>query len=196
MKKTYKELVDLIKGECKEHGVKVEMRDTSYVKIGSLKCGGYFCPETLRIVVAGNDQRYKAVLLHEYGHFKQWLKKSKIFSKATEKSLNIVHKWLNGDEYKKKYVKKHIDICRDMELDNEKRISKLADKYDIGMSREKYTKLANACIISYNFILTDKEWTSIDMDNKKLIKSMSGKYDMNYNKVTRKIRKAFEIKSK
>lgn len=194
MKKTYNELVELIKKECKEHGVKLDIRKTTYVKLDNMQCAGYFDYDRKipTIVVAGDAKNAKATLLHEYCHLTQFLENSKLWKKSG-KSLTILNEWLGGKEQKN--IKKHISVCRELELDNEKRAAKMAKKYDVGMSAKKYIRKANAYVLYYNWLGETRKWSKCEnspYSSKKILSLMSNKFDMNYKKLDPKIRKAFK----
>lgn len=196
MKKTYNELVELIKKECKEHGAKLDIRKTSYVLLDSMQCAGYFDYDTKtpKIVVAANAKDAKATLLHEYCHLKQFIDNDKLWKKSGKATIAL-NEWLDGKDFDKKKIKKYISICRELELDNEKRAAKLAKKYDVDMSVSKYIKKANAHVLYYNWLAETRKWSKTDKSpycNKRILKLMSDKFDMNYKKLDPKIRKAFK----
>jgi hypothetical protein len=196
MKKSYDKLVELIKKNCKEYGVKLDIRPTSYVKIDSSRCSGFFDPEeeNLRIVVAGKAENFEATLLHEYCHLTQYIDNDKLWRKSN-KSLTILFEWLEGKDYSKRKIKRHAAVCRELELDNEKRAAKMARKYDVGLSVKEYTKRANAYVLFYNWLPVTRKWSSSENSpyrNENLIKAMSGKFDMNYEKLDPKIKKIFK----
>lgn len=199
MKKTYDDLVRLIEKKCEKHSVSLDIRDVSYVKLDSSRCGGYFLPEKddLKIVVAKKDigkKDYRSTLLHEYCHLTQYLDKCEAWERGL-KSLSIMQEWLEGKDFSKKEIKKHLSNCRDLELDNDKRAAKMLNKYNIGISKKDYIRKANADILFYNWMLETRKWSKQSnpaSSNKKLLKLMSNKFDMNYNKLEPKIRKIFK----
>ena len=198
MRREYEDLFKLIEKECKKNKVKLDIRDVSYVKINSSKCSGYFQSEKndLKIVVAkkGIDEKhYRSTLLHEYCHLTQYLDNCKIWKKSQD-SIIALHEWLGGKEFNKKDIKKHISNCRDLELNNDKRAVKFLDKYNIGISKKEYTKIANAHILSYNWLLEKRDWakSGVSVNNDKLLSLMSDKFDMNYKKLSPKIRRVFK----
>ena len=157
MKKSYEEFLELVKKDCKANCVKLNITKGKYVKLNSFKCGGYFDGDGDKpmLVVAGGREDFKAILAHEYCHLTQWVDKIKIWDKSSP-SLEILNSWLEGEEVKK--IKKHAGICRDLELDNEIRSSKIVKKYDLGISVGKYIKRANAYVLFYNYLLVSRKW--------------------------------------
>lgn len=193
MKKSYEDFLKLVKSECKKHNIKLKITKYKSIKLGSFRCSGYFESEenpTLAVAMGHSDN--KAVLAHEYCHLTQWLDKIPLWDLAGV-SLNKLDAWLEGEEIDN--IEKHIAICRDLELDNEKRTVKLIEEYDLGIDVQTYIKKSNAYILFYNWLLITRKWSKPGNSpymNKKILSLMSDKFDMNYNRLDSHIKKAFE----
>lgn len=193
MKKSYEDFLKLVKSECKKHNIKLKITKYKSIRLGSLRCSGYFESEeypTLAAAMGHPDG--KAVLAHEYSHMTQWLDKIPLWDLSGD-SLNKVEEWLEGEEVED--IEKHLAICRDLELDNEKRTIKLIKEYDLGIDLSTYIKKSNAYVLFYNWLLVSRKWSKPGNSpymNKKILSLMSDKFDMNYDSLDPHIKKAFE----
>jgi len=184
--------VDHVKTECKAMGIKVELRKSKTLNLGKgIRCAGYFDEEGMKLVVAVNHPLALGVLVHEYGHFTQWVENIPIWKKAGS-SLNYVEAWLNGEEVKN--IKKWIALSRDLELDNEKRTVKLIKEFGLPIDVDLYTKRANAYVLFYNWLLTSRRWSSPSNSpyrNSIILEACSTKFNMKYGELSARVRQAF-----
>ena len=173
--------MELVKKKCKQHGVKLDIRDTTFVKLDNIRCSGYFDGgETPQLVVAGKRPDMASILVHEFSHLTQWVDGIDLWD-ASNDSLNKLTEWLGGKNVKN--IHKHIELCRELELDNEKRASKYVKKYKLGIKPSDYIRRANAYVLFYNWLLISRKWSSpknSPYTNKNLSKVMSNKFDMDY----------------
>lgn len=195
--KGFTKFISYVKDECKQHKVNFKHYKRSYVKLSdTVKCGGYFeCPEysaTGKGTLAFSSGKLSmAIMVHEYAHMTQWLDKIPLWAKAST-SLELLDKWLSGKNVKS--INKHIDICKDLELDNEIRSVKLIKKWNLPIDVSKYTKEANAYILFYLYLKETRRWSvpgNSPYSVKEIVDSMSDKFDMNYKKLDPKIRELF-----
>lgn len=194
MKYTKKEseFIQFVKDECKKYGVKCSLRNTKSVKLSSsVKCSGWFDEQVPELVVSMNRTDWIEILAHEYSHLTQWVDQIPLW-KTSEKSLGIVWGWLEGKNHRK--INDHIDVVRDLELDNEKRTVKIIKKFNLNVNLDNYVKKSNAYVQFYNWIKITRRWSdpkNSPYKNVRLLESMPKKFNMNYNVLSSKIEKIF-----
>ena len=131
------------------------------------------------------------ILVHEYGHLTQWVDDTPLW-KSVEVSMPILDGWLAGTEHPD--IAKHIGNCRDLELDNEKRAVNIIKKFELPIDIPRYRKKANSYVMFYNYMLISRRWCTpknSPYSNKRVIEAMPDKFNMNYNKLPKKIEKLF-----
>ena len=187
------EFIKHVKQECKKHNIKCVLKNTKTVKLtdDNDRCSGYFDEEHL--VVAMNRPDALQILVHEYCHLTQWVEQCDIWiTSVKNESHDKLYRWLAGEEVKG--IEKAISICRDLELDNEKRAVKMIKYFNLPIDIDIYIKKANAYVQYYNYLLISRKWCSpknSPYKNDRLVEAMSSKFNMNYNKLTKKLLKAF-----
>ena len=198
MTKADLDFIQYVKDQCKAHGIKCDLRNTKYVKLSpSIRCSGYFDGDGMTLVVAMGRDDSLAILVHEYGHFTQWLDslagKFPLW-KASHTPLINLNRWLEGEPVRN--MKKHLAVCRDLELDNEKRAVKLCREFNLSIDIPDYIKRANAYVQSYNWIYYTRRWSSPSNSpykNDIVINAVSDKFNMRYDKMSAKVHKAFKV---
>ena len=195
MTKKTKLFIDHIKAECEKYGVTLQLRHVKYLKISnSIKCSGYFDESDRTIVCATNTRNWLEILVHEYAHMTQWLDDCREWSKMVKKdSVSKMDMWLSG--YEVKDYKKHIDIVKYLELDNEKRSVQIIKKFGLEIDIDDYIRKANAYVQFYNHIKTTRRWSkphNSPYTNKMVIGQMSNTFRMNYRKMSKKVSLVFE----
>lgn len=188
-----KAFIKHIKSECKQAGIKVELRNVSYLRLGQgMKCSGYFDEENRKLVVAMLNPLSVEVLVHEFGHFTQWQEKIPIWNKSGW-AMGHIEEWLNGAN--KRNIEKWMAVSRDLELDNEKRTVQLIKDWGLPINIERYTKGANAYVLFYNWMLTSRKWCkpgNTPYSNKTILDACSPKFNMRYDQLSARMRQAFE----
>ncbi len=188
-----KAFIKHVKSECRRTGIKVELRQVKYLRLGQgMKCSGYFDEENRKLVVAMLNPVSVEVLVHEFGHFTQWDEKIPIWKEA-EWAMFHIEEWLNGKN--KRNIEKWMALSRDLELDNEKRSVQLIKDFNLPINTEKYTKSANAYVLFYNWMLTSRKWCkpgNTPYSNKTVLNACSPKFNMRYDQLSARMRQAFE----
>lgn len=183
-----------VKSECKSAGIKVELRQVRYLKLGQgMKCSGYFDEANRKLVVAMLNPVAVEVLVHEFGHFTQWIEKILIWKQA-EFAMGHIEEWLSGKP--KRNIKKWMALSRDLELDNEKRSVQLIKDFNLPINIRKYTQSANAYVLFYNWMLTSRKWCkpgNTPYSNKTILNACSPKFNMRYDQLSAKMKFAFEL---
>jgi hypothetical protein len=188
-----KELIKFIKGECKKYNINFILKNTKTVKFtDGFRCSGYFDEKNL--VVAKNRPDYIQILVHEYGHLTQYVEQCPLWGECSKtNSHDKLDRWLAGEEVKD--IEHALSLCRDLELDNEKRSIKIIKKFNLNINIDIYIKRANAYVHFYNYLLYSRRWSrpsNSPYNNKRLLNAMSTKFDMNYKKLSKKMFKLFE----
>jgi hypothetical protein len=197
VKKSTKAFIDHVKSECAKYGIKCKLKPVSYLRLSNnIKCSGYFDESSLELVCAMNREDSLEILVHEYAHMTQWLDNCDIWKKMIKyDSVNKMDAWLSKKEVVRDY-KKHIDIVKYLELDNEKRSVNIIKKFNLDIDLDHYIKKANAYVQFYNHIKTTRRWSTpknSPYTNVSVINVMSPTFRMNYRKMSKKVIKAFQI---
>ncbi len=191
-KKPFSEFLSLVKADCKKHGYRFFMGKRNYVTTSGTKVTGYFCDAPKILAIATKAKDYEITLAHEYCHLTQVVDNIALWKLCDVSSIKV-DDWLAGKQVKD--IKHHISIVRSLELDNEMRTANLMDIYDFGISKEDYTRKANAYIMFHNWLLTSRRWSKVGKSashNEKIINAMSDKFDMDYSKLSPKLRRLFK----
>jgi len=192
--KNVRAFINHVKGHCKEVGIKCDIRPVKYLVLsGNIRCSGYFCEETMRLVVAGKNKDWLGILTHEYAHLTQWQDKSTNIWQTGSTGVTHLDDWLGGKKIRS--IKKAIEWSRDLELDNEKRTVKLIKKWKLPIDLNDYIKKANAYIQFYNWMRYSKRWSSpgnAPYSNKTIYEAMPANFRMNYKKMSDKYFKLYK----
>ncbi len=151
MNKKHRQFVKFVKKDLSKNHVKLVLGRGQRVRAGKFLCEGYFDENAKIIKVAKNNPSFLETLLHEYCHYIQWVKKTKIFT-YSDKYCLVVEKWLNGKTYKSKQIKRAFYWVRKMERECEQIAAKLIDKYELPIDKKKYIRNANCYIYSHFFM--------------------------------------------
>lgn len=195
MIRTKKELefIKHVKLMCKIYGVKCSLRNTKSVKLigESVRCSGWFDESVPELVVSMNRPDWIEILAHEYSHLTQWVEQTELW-KNSESGLRKLWGWLEGENHRN--MNKHINVARDLELDNEKRTVEIIKRFGLKINTSNYIKRANSYIQFYNYIKISRKWSNpknTPYNSKRLMNAMSPNFDMNYEILTPEIKKIF-----
>lgn len=192
MKKSDKDFIKHVKSECKKHGIKCDLRNTKYVRLsGNIKCSGYFDEDEPALVCSMNRPDALEILVHEFGHFTQWIEQIDIWKKCMI-SMPLVDEWLSGKEIPD--IKKHLAATRELELDNEKRAVKLIKKFNLNIDIDHYIRKANAYVFFYNRLLATRKWPTPNNSpytNQRIIEKMPRYFKTDYSVTPKRIEKVF-----
>lgn len=186
------DFITFVKGRCKEHGVKCSLRKSKYVKIDSkTPCSGWFDEQVPELVVAMNRPDWIEILVHEYCHLTQWVEQIPLWVEAMT-SAYLFWEWMAGKEVDN--IDYHINVVRDLELDNEKRSVNLIKTFELNVDLENYIRKANSYVMFYNYIKQSRRWSKpgkSPYNNERLKSAMSSKFNMKYNSLPKRIEKIF-----
>jgi hypothetical protein len=186
------QFIEFVKDECKKYGVVCSLRNTKYVRAGKkITASGYFDESVPTLVCAVKNPNFLPILVHEYCHLTQWVEGIPLWKKAYNSMLKLEN-WLSGEDVKN--IKRYLSICRDLELDNEKRSVKIIKKYNLPIDIKDYTKRANAYVQFYNYLAVSRKWCNsknTPYNNRILIEAMPSRFSMDYTTLPKKIEKIF-----
>ena len=193
MNKNVQDFLQYVKSECKANGIKIDLRKRKYLVLsGNIKCSGYFDSENKVLVVATKREDWLPILVHEFGHFTQWMDDCKVWRTSGD-SLADVDEWLGGKEIKN--IKRSLGKSRDLELDNEKRSVAIIKAWDLPINVKTYTQKANAYIQFYNWMFFTRRWCTPQNSpykNPKIYGEMPTTFRMNYKQMSPKYKKIFQ----
>jgi hypothetical protein len=134
-----------------EHGKKLEIRPSTYVQAEGGRCAG-FC-DGAKVVVAGKNELFKEVFVHEFSHMTQVVEQSEIWDKNWDfwKILN----------HKKDFIPEWETILNIIELerDCEARALKFSRKWDL-FDNEIYARQANVYLYYYQYVYLTRTWAN------------------------------------
>lgn len=191
MTKKEREFVRYVKAECRKHGIRCVFRKVSYFRTTPGSCIGYFDDANKVLAVAMKRSDWIETLAHEFAHLTQWQDGIDLWHKS-ERSVPLMEKWLLGKPVRR--IKRHLEICRDLELDNEKRTVKIIKKFKLNVDLDNYIRKANAYIHFYNHIYHTRKW-NIGSENprtdRRKLSVIPANFRMNYSKIPKKIQKIY-----
>ena len=192
-----KTFIKHVKNKCKEHNVKLILKNTKKIKIWEKTyVGGYFNDISTtkgELVCAAKHSEYLNLLVHEFSHMEQWIEKTPLWENT---DTGAVDEWLNGKNIK--FIKNKIDKIKYMELDCEKRAVKNIKKHNLSVNIETYIQKANSYILFYNYLKETRQWSKpgnapYSLKNKELWSLCPTKFmpDSYYEKIPKRIYKKF-----
>ena len=192
MNRNVEHFIDYIKSECKAAGIKVDLRKRKYLVLsGNIRCSGYFDSEERKLVVAMNRKDWLAILVHEFGHFTQWMDQCKVW-RTSGNSLNDIDDWLGGKEVPN--IKRSLSKCSDLELDNEKRSVAMIKAWNLPIDVKLYTQRANAYVAFYSYMYFTRRWCSPKLSpysTPAIYNQFPTTFNMNHKKLSKKHIEAF-----
>ena len=183
--KNVEKFIEHVKEQTAEHHCEFSLRNTKYCCQDGVRCSGFFWEDPPTLICATNKPLIKWVstLVHEYGHFLQWITVPSILEESGD-SCNIFFDWLNGESGHEKAIKKHTGITRDVEADCERIAVKTIKKFNLPIDIKQYCQQANAYVYFYNYILLTRKW----------YKTGKGPYEVEevYSKMPTHLKKSYD----
>lgn len=174
-----KKFLELVKKDCKEHGVRLHLSKGRYVVMDGTRCSGYFTsdePPTLAVAMGREFSEWFPTLVHEYCHMQQWLEDTKIWRNAND-NMDLWD-WLAGKkDLPSRTAKKLCMRALDCELDCERRAVAMIKKYKFPLEIVPYCKQANAYAYFYHLVYKHRRWYEVGKEpynNPVLVDSMPG----------------------
>jgi len=193
--------LEYVREETQRNGVVLREEKSSSIKMSeSIECSGYFDSEGDEVL--GNTQPTLAfsreredwleILAHEFCHMTQWLDNIPEWGQ-TDESIKMIDKWLEGEEVDD--IDHHINVSRNLELDNEKRTLRLLERFELPVNLDLYVRKSNAYVLFYNWMKETRRWSKPENSpykNSRVIDAMSSKFDMNYEGLDSHIREIYK----
>jgi len=191
------EFEKFVKSECKKHGIKILLSNSKKIYWDDEKkneCSGYFDEANLTLACAKKNSHYFTVLIHEYCHMTQYLDNCKEWSDSNKhNSHGVMEEWLLGVDHDN--IEFYLGLCRDVELDNEKRAVKLIKKLELPVDINLYIQKSNAYVQFYNYLLYSRKWCTTDTSPYSLssiYSKMPTKFNMRYDRISKKVKRIFD----
>jgi hypothetical protein len=192
-----KRFISFVKDECKKYGIRCTLKRSKYLVLSDsgMKCSGYFDDYDRELAVAMNGDLWLGVLVHEYSHLTQWIDNPKVWIDIEKyNSGTKVDDWLHGKAVRNPEF--HIDIVKNLELDNEKRTVALIKEHglDKHIDIPQYIKRANAYVQFHNWMKHSRSWYKIPntpYSNTYITDRMPTKFNMNYDKMSKEVYQIF-----
>ena len=191
--KSARHFLHYVKGKCRKHGIKLALREVSYLKLdGNIKCSGYFDDEGGMLAVAMKSPLALEILVHEFAHLTQYVDNCKSWRNLGN-SLDKMTNWLIGKNVRD--YERHINVARDLEIDNEKRAVEIIKQFELDIDIKDYIVRANSYIYFYNWMKTTRRWSSPSNSpykNKALLQVMPKTFQKSYRTIPKHIAKVFK----
>jgi hypothetical protein len=193
-----KAFLKFVKAECKRYGVKPKLVNKAAIKLGNGEamemCSGYFDGDGKVLACSMKHKDWLDILAHEYCHLKQWAEGCKEW-KTAEKHLayNKLSDWLEGKPVKN--IKRYLAMCRDVELDNEKRTANLIKELCLPIDIPTYIKKANSYILFYSHMYYSRKWCTPQNSPykiKEIVDIMSPRFNMGYKKMSNRVKRVYD----
>jgi hypothetical protein len=153
MRESDKAFVEFVRKTIGDYGLRLTLRNTSWVMGDGFRCYGWFEENEIRI--ATKNPRWVEVLAHEYSHFLQWRRGTLLYKKCfgpTNNYADVVEDWVNGKEYDRRRVRRAFETYRAMERECEQIAVKVMNRHGVEFDYERYTQEANCCLYMYHFM--------------------------------------------
>lgn len=167
MDRATERFLDHVKTECRNHGVRLYLSRATRVHSGSgIYCSGWFNGEVLSVAAGGPIENWLPILVHEFGHFGQWVDKDPTWTKTTIGGYDAnewLDEWLTGKtEMDPDTLQKVINKIVSNELNCERRAVKMIRKYKLPININSYIRGANAYIYFYHVCKEMRKWYNKD----------------------------------
>jgi len=166
-KNSIRKFINHVKRECEEVNVKFIMADSEFlVAEYRTRVNGYFDEENLALVCAVKKPRseWLPLLVHEFGHFGQHKDGCKVWENSMLRGNDTSEKmfaWIKGQSFSPKDIEKYVRLTRNVELDCERRASRLIKKFRLPINIARYIQGANAYIYFHNYVLLRRTWYKV-----------------------------------
>lgn len=149
-------LLGKIVAELIDGGVSVYLINKKEVRLGGMKCSGYFGDAGIKLKVALKAEPigiWGEVLVHEFCHYTQF--RDGLFADI---NTDLFDEWLAGKKMWKKKVMVEVKALQLCELDCEMRVVSFLKKHKVKFDEKNYIRAANAYVMLYNVCLKLRKW--------------------------------------
>ena len=188
------DFVEHVKNTCKTFNVQCKLKNTKYLKLDATnRCSGYFDESVPVLACAMNRPDSFEILVHEFAHFTQWAEQCTAWTNAMNAgAYDRFNAMLEGKKVRN--LSHYLGLCRDLELDNEKRTINIIKKFKLPIDLGNYRKKANSYVMFYNYMLISRRWCTPENSpygNKRIIAAMPNRFNMDYTKLPKRLEKIF-----
>lgn len=135
-------------------GKSIKLANRKQVQINGVKTGGYYNSDEIAVAIKRKD--WFETFVHEYCHFLQELDSN---YEPNEDGWEDYDSWLLGKKrLANKTVEKYTNAIRDNEIDCEKRVVKLIEKYQLLIDKKRYIQKANVYALFYTLATKYRTW--------------------------------------
>lgn len=150
--------VELVKLHLSCYGMLLGLSKGKDIDCDGLRVGGFFAEADGIILVAGANPRWFSILIHEYGHFLQWVEKCRV-GKTFNRHWRAWDGWLKDDrKLSKRVLHTKFLAVRNFELDCEKRAVELIKRYKLPINIQSYIQDANCYMFFYAYVKKHRIW--------------------------------------
>jgi len=145
---------------------------------------GYYCDEDKEFKCAtGNSESFWfEVFVHEYCHFLQDIEGS--FSHYPAEAWEDFQDWLDKrTKLTPDKVEEYLSYVRGVEVDCEKRVVKLTNKYDLPIDTGLYIKKANIHGLIYTIAAKHRRWPKAAMSDPTLLSLVPKGFKRNWDSI-------------
>lgn len=194
MPSTNEIFVKFVRETLKEYGLRLNLRNTKFVKSDGFICWGFF--DEKQICVAKKNPRWIEVLAHEYSHFIQWRRGTDLYKKCFGPNNNyadVVEEWLNGKEFSRRKVKSAFEAYRSMERECERITVKIMKRHGIKFDLERYTQESNCHIYMYHYMEKRRKTSFKNEPTWRMIRKMPSSFRVQSHKtIPKEVHEVFD----
>lgn len=163
----YKGIINSIRRKAQRNGVQLYfgIGKTVHTDDDDIEgTAGFFYevkPPILAVATGVDFKKWILTLIHESCHMDQYFDKSISAERRKQWEEGIIDffSWLEGSkELTRRQISKALDALIDCELDCEKRSIEKIKKWDLPISIERYTRMANTYFFGYHIIAETRKW--------------------------------------
>jgi len=179
-------IVDDIHTTCQENNIEFVLSNTDKVDAGdNYLCNGYFDDDgkSLTVAIKKDIKEWLPILMHESCHMEQYIQQTKSWTDYIDNDFDM-WAWLDGKEYNESEINTGVDICKNMELECERKTIQKMKKYGLEnfFNFEEVIQKTNSYILFYNYIKKYRKWYKEGPYNiKEIWKNMPKTMDINYD---------------
>jgi hypothetical protein len=162
---TPEKFVQYVKKDIAKKSVKLKLVNALTIKDDyGIPLNGFFDEQELAVAVGSPVEKWLPILVHEYGHFRQWKEQCRPWRNTYVNGEDIYDTVFTWIKKKKRYnladVKKYTARARDLEVDCERKAVKIIRECKLQnyIPLSAYISKANSYLYFYNYALLKRRW--------------------------------------
>ena len=167
---TIDEFVKYVERQLRRAKVKLIRGPGRYIRHleDNSKVGGWYDEENQALAIATGlgKKTWSRLLLHEFCHFLQNKEHSPAWDATFIYRNGAAHDvvadlwaWLAGEDFDKYYIELVIELTKRLELDCERRATRLIKELELPFNLKRYAQQASAYIHFYNILKETRKWS-------------------------------------